>query len=326
MIFSRAKVRSFFIFSKHSYLPPPNNLSRMEKQPKWSRSASFALVTLSYVLALVLAGAAAWYGQQKGYDILLVTLAADIVGTAVVFVFSYIFRNSSFYDPYWSVVPPIIGLYWAATAWEQGVDPIRIILSLSLVFFWGFRLTANWVRGFPGLHHQDWRYTVLQGQTGRWYWLVSFLGIHLFPTLMVFLGCLPLYPALSSPESAFNLLDVAGLLLTLTGILLELISDNQRYRYAQQPDSAHKTFTGGLWKYSRHPNYLGEITFWTGLYLFALAAGWNWWWTGIGWVAMAAMFVFITIPMMEKRQLARRPDYHDIMKRIPMLLPGRRRG
>ncbi|MCB0640789.1 MAG: DUF1295 domain-containing protein, partial [Phaeodactylibacter sp.] len=71
----------------------------------------------------------------------------------------------------------------------------------------------------------------------------------------------------------------------------------------------------------RHPNYFGEISFWAGLFLFALAADPGYWWTGIGCFAMWVMFQFGTLPMMEKRNLARRPDYAEVMKRVPRLFP-----
>lgn len=80
----------------------------------------------------------------------------------------------------------------------------------------------------------------------------------------------------------------------------------------------------GLWAHSRHPNYLGEIMTWWGLWLFALAAGPGWWWTVTGALAITLMFVFVSVPMMEKRALATRQGYRQYRQETPMLLPGRR--
>jgi steroid 5-alpha reductase family enzyme len=77
----------------------------------------------------------------------------------------------------------------------------------------------------------------------------------------------------------------------------------------------------GLWAYSRHPNYFGEVTFWWGLFFFALAADTDYWWTIIGPAAITVLFTFISIPMMDKRNLARRPGYEERIKNIPALIP-----
>jgi steroid 5-alpha reductase family enzyme len=77
----------------------------------------------------------------------------------------------------------------------------------------------------------------------------------------------------------------------------------------------------GLWRYSRHPNYLGEILFWWGLWLFGLAAAPDWWWTVIGPITMVLLFVFVSVPMMDRRSTARRPGYVRHMRRVPALFP-----
>ena len=78
----------------------------------------------------------------------------------------------------------------------------------------------------------------------------------------------------------------------------------------------------GLWSWSRHPNYFGEISFWFALMLFGLAAApHDWWWLVLGFVAMVAMFQGTSIPMMEQRSLERRPSYQGIIDRVPRLVP-----
>jgi steroid 5-alpha reductase family enzyme len=77
----------------------------------------------------------------------------------------------------------------------------------------------------------------------------------------------------------------------------------------------------GLWRWSRHPNYLGEVGFWWGLWLFGLAAAPGWWWTVVGPLVMVALFVFVSVPLMDDRSLARRPGYAEHMRRVPALLP-----
>ena len=76
----------------------------------------------------------------------------------------------------------------------------------------------------------------------------------------------------------------------------------------------------GLWKYSRHPNYLGEVSFWFGIYIFALASGSTSIWLLACPLVMFALFVFISCPMMDNRSLKKRPDYKEYMDKTPQLL------
>src|SRR5659263_268439 len=80
---------------------------------------------------------------------------ADVIATVVIFMFSMIFSNSSVYDPYWSVVPPMIAIY-LMIIFPVANQP-RQLLVVTLVLFWSIRLTFNWLRGWQGLRHQDWR-------------------------------------------------------------------------------------------------------------------------------------------------------------------------
>ena len=82
----------------------------------------------------------------------------------------------------------------------------------------------------------------------------------------------------------------------------------------------------GLWKYSRHPNYLGEMSFWTGLYVYFLFANINIWYFGLPFLSLIALFVFISIPMMEKHNMENRVDYEEYKKKTSVLfiLPNKK--
>ncbi len=251
---------------------------------------------------------------------LLVVLVIDVIATAVIFLFSLLRSNSSIYDAYWSVAPIAIAGYLIGHA-EVDANMVRQLLVFALVSIWGGRLTFNWWRQWTGMAHEDWRYVQLKQQTGKAYWLVSFLGIHQFPTMLVFLGCMSLYPALSSAGNGFNVLDVLGLLVCAVAIWTEATADKQLYRFVTSKPAPGSILNSGLWRHSRHPNYLGEIMFWWGLFFFALASGWQYWWCIVGPISINMLFVFISIPMHEKRSLARRPNYAEHIKQVPKLVP-----
>ena len=287
-----------------------------------SRWVGFGLVMLAYATA----GLAAWAvaASAPGDRPLPHTFEADLAATVVVFLFSVAAGNASLYDPYWSVAPAVIVVAWAL--WRDDIGA-RQILVLTLVLIWAVRLTANWAVGWRGLGHEDWRYVRLREQRPSWlpFWVVNLTGIQLVPTLVVFAGLLPVWPAMTMPDRPFGPLDVAAAVVTAGAILTEAVADLQLRRFARDPANRGQIIDSGLWRYSRHPNYLGEISFWWGLWLFGLAAAPGWWWTVIGPLVMVLLFAFVSVPMMDRRSVARRPAYAEHMRDVPALLPHFRR-
>ena len=291
-----------------------------------SRPAAFAVVTGCYLLAGVAAVVTA--GLLRHHHPITVAFVADLVATAVIFALSVAVANASLYDPYWSVAPPVIAVAWTAAA-PDGLATsaqVRQALVVGLVLVWAVRLTGNWAIGWRGLTQEDWRYVHLRETTrGRLpWWLVNLVGIQLVPTLVVFVGMLPLWPALGAPTHGFGVLDVVATVVTVVAIATETVADNQMREFTRDPVNRGKTIDVGLWSLSRHPNYLGEIGTWCGLYLFGLAADPTWWWTVVGPVVMVLLFETASIPMMEDRSMQRRPEFADDQRRVPRLLPVRR--
>jgi steroid 5-alpha reductase family enzyme len=281
-------------------------------------SQAFALCVFAYALATAVAVIAAVAADVE--HPLWTALWADVAATIVIFAFSVGFSNSSFYDAYWSVAPILIAPFFALSAGGEA-PASRQLLVLTLVAAWGVRLTWNWARGWHGLSHEDWRYVKLRAQMGSLYWPVSFLGIHMMPTLLVFAGCLALYPALATGDRPLGVLDLAATTLTAGAIWLEGTADNQLRRFRLAGPAPTDILESGLWARCRHPNYLGEILFWWGLYLFALAADPAYWWTGVGAVSITLLFRFVSLPMIEGRMLERRPTYARRVDTTPLLIP-----
>lgn len=284
-----------------------------------TKAHSLLLVTVAYVVAVAVGAAWLIWGTSTG-SLLLDAFIADVLATLVIFVFSRIYKNSSFYDAFWSVIPPLLLIYWWA-AGPLGLDSVRCWLATIVVMYWAVRLTGNWVYGFPGLHHEDWRYPLLRDGAGRWEFLADLFGIHLVPTVQVFLGMLPVYVAVTTPGAGLMWLSWVALIVGLAAVTLELVADTQMHRFvaAKQPGAV---MDQGLWAWSRHPNYLGEIGFWVSMALFGLAASpADWWWLFVGVAAMVAMFLGASIPLMEKRSLERRPHYQAVIDTVPKLIP-----
>ncbi len=293
-------------------------LAAMVTQNPDRRARDLVIVALAYALALVVALAVGWALRDR--HPILVAAAADLVATLIVFCFSVGCNNSSLYDPYWSVIPLPVAIYWASV----GEPGLWQLLLLALVALWGARLTGNWAARWRGMRDEDFRYQEIRGRTGRLYWPASLFSIHILPTIWVFLGLLPLYPALVRP-SPMTALAIAAFMVTAAAIAIETIADQQLRAFLRARRDPEAVLDKGLWAYCRHPNYLGEVLFWWGLYLFGLAAEPAWAWSVVGPLSITLLFVFISVPWMDRRLLLRHPAWAQSMKSLPALLPWPRR-
>lgn len=253
---------------------------------------------------------------------LLTMLIIDIICTIVIYLFSTIFKNSSIYDPYWSVAPIVI--YPGYLLATDSVNVYTIIFVL-VVAFWSFRLTINWALSFKNLGTQDWRYQNFKEKHPKVYFLIDLFGIHLFPTIMVFIGMLPGFFFIEKAVTTqLNVSFILSCLVMVLATVIEMVADIQMYNFRKNPENKGKVMARGLWKNSRHPNYLGEILFWIGIWLayFGTEADFmKAMITAVSPIIIFCMFVFISIPMLEKRQLKNKPAYKDYMECSSMLLP-----
>jgi steroid 5-alpha reductase family enzyme len=284
-----------------------------------SRARGLAIIGVAYIAAGVAAYNVAT-AMGSAHPIWTAFLA-DVAATLVIFAFSFAFNNSSFYDAYWSVAPLPITLYWSAVAGVENVDPVRRGLVFAVIALWGARLTYNWMRGWTGLSHEDWRYVDLRAKSGNLYWGVSLVGLHMLPTLWVFGGLLPVFSAVAVGTRSFNWIDAVAVVVGFGAIWIEARADKELVEFRRSNRKPGEILASGLWARSRHPNYFGEISFWWSLFLFGYAADPAYAWTGIGALAITAMFRFASLPMMEQRMLERRPHYAEHQRRTPLVVP-----
>ena len=243
-------------------------------------------------------------------------LCADAIATVFVWACGLLFRNASLYDPYWSVAPLTLFICFILKAHTfDGTD----ILYIAVFAFWGIRLTLNWIINWPGMHHQDWRYTMLHDQNSALWPLTNFFGINMMPTLIVYINMLPAFYC-SQTADRLSLITVAGSVVCILAAVLQIISDGQMRRFRLSSLNKGRIMDTGLWRYSRHPNYLGEVSFWWGIYIMMLGQRPVMWWLIFAPILMTLMFVFISVPMMEKRLLSSRPEYAAYRKATSMLL------
>ncbi|MCJ7695426.1 MAG: DUF1295 domain-containing protein [Anaerolineaceae bacterium] len=283
-----------------------------------TRIFAFGVITILYIFAAFL-GVVIY--ERLPFAPWLSLLIADLAATLFIWVASLLLHNASVYDPYWSVQPLVIlSLIFIA---EGSFDPGSTIFIL-VVAFWSIRLTANWVVTFPGFHHQDWRYDQLEKQSGKFFPLVNLMGIQLMPTLIVFACILPGFYYISR-GGGFNLLTGIGIIISLVGTLLELFADYQMHGFQEQRVDRSELIRSGLWRHARHPNYLGEILMWWGVYVVMVSVNWQLWYLAGGALINTGLFLFISIPMAEKRLKMYKANFEEYKQGTRLLLPFAKR-
>ena len=296
----------------------------------YSKGASIAIITAIYVLA----GVAGWVLFVRltavGMSPIWASLCADVAATIVVWFFGLLYENVSVYDPYWSVFPPVVYLLWT---FRTGTWSLPVILLLIAAWYWGWRLTRNWAITFLGIAHEDWRYTKYRSLHPLLFHLINLFGLNMVPTLVVFAAMLPglrlyeynlsLHDLFTMYGKGFDCYLYSGLLLffgfvvCLASATIQLIADKQSHDFrAANPG---KVCNVGLWKRGRHPNYFGEMQFWWGIWIMYAAFG------GINWLIfcptmMSLLFLCISIPLMENRQLQNKPDYAAYQQSTRLLI------
>ncbi|MBQ7551701.1 MAG: DUF1295 domain-containing protein [Bacteroidales bacterium] len=279
----------------------------------YSKFCSIALIAAIYTLG-ALAGVLLFVNVVDVLSPLWALFCADVLATVVVWLFGLLYDNVSVYDPYWSVFPPVAFLLWAFYTHTWSV-PVILILVAS--WYWGIRLTRNWVITFHGIAHEDWRYTYYRkSQSPLIFHLINFFGLNMMPTLVVFAAMLPGLMLYETSDPA-NIITWMGFVLCLSSATIQLVADKQIHDFR----AVHlgQYCNRGLWKHGRHPNYFGEIQFWWGIWaMYASLNGMNW--LILAPIAMTALFLGISIPLMEKRQLQNKPGYAEYRKQTRMLI------
>lgn len=283
----------------------------------YNRRASFIIVAIVYLAAVFVGwGVFAWTVSSIQSQLWRL-FAADVAATIFVWLWGLVFRNVSVYDPYWSVLPPVMMTIWC---FKIGTVNLAGWLLMVAIWLWGIRLTGNWAYTFKNLATEDWRYTKYRTEQKPFvFQIINFFGLNMMPTIVVFLAMIPGIYIIENQSEA-NMLTWIGFLLCLTAVTIQFTADTQKHRFS-------KTHKGeickvGLWRHGRHPNYFGEILMWWGVWVMFISINHftsNFWYI-VGPIAMTALFLFISIPLMEGRQMQNKPGYADYKKETRILI------
>jgi len=214
------------------------------------------------------------------------------------------------------------GLGFVALAWASyfafGTFSTTALLVNGLITVWGVRLATH-IAQRNRKKPEDRRYQAWKEEWGQWVYPRSFLQVFMLQGALLFLIALPTL-SVNQASSDFSLLQFLGLGIWLIGFFFEVVGDWQLKKFIAEPKNKGKIMQSGLWKYTRHPNYFGEVTLWWGIFVLALGSPLGWWGI-IGPITITVLILFVSgVPLLEKKY-AGREDFEVYKQKTSVFLP-----
>ncbi len=276
----------------------------------------------STAITIVIGVFLAWAGSQGSATAGSVAIYALCVGLAylinwVAFVPSFLAHTEKYFDLTGSLT--YLTVTGIALVLSNGLD-LRAGLAAAMVAVWAARLGSFLFRRirkdgkdgrFDEMKHDLWQFLMT--------WTIQGLWVSL--TLAAALAIIT-----STERKSFGIIGVLGLVVWVIGFGLETIADNQKSAFKADPKNNGRFITTGLWSWSRHPNYFGEITLWTGMAIMAapILNGWRW----VALISPVFVFVLLTrisgVPMLERRAEKRwgtEPEFRRYTDSTSVLVP-----
>ncbi len=225
-------------------------------------------------------------------------------------------KNNGVADIAWGLGFVVVG--WALI-FSAGQPSNRLWLLVGLVTIWGVRLAGH-ILLRNRKKKEDWRYAQWRKQWGRWWLVRSYLQVFVLQGCLLAVVATPMFLVAGGSSVPLVIWDVVAVGVWLIGFLFEAVGDYQLTVFKSNPANKGKLLTTGLWRYTRHPNYFGEVALWWGVFLLVLPVPY-------GWLAIVspALITYLLlkvsgIPMLEKKYQGR-ADFEAYKKRTNAFFP-----
>ena len=246
----------------------------------------------------------------------LFCLVASLLVMSCLWAVSLAINDSSIVDIWWGAGFAVLA--WTAMA-LTGTRMSSGWLVSVLVSIWGLRLTVHLARRNIG-KGEDPRYTAMRKKAGNAWPLRSLFVVFWLQGVIMWIVCLPVLVTVTSSAEPDWAIGILGATVFLVGLAFETVGDWQLTRFKADPANRGQVMDGGLWRYTRHPNYFGDATVWWGLWLVALSVGA--WWTLIGPALINFMLVRVSgKAMLEAGMRSTRPGYDDYVAKTSGFIP-----
>jgi steroid 5-alpha reductase family enzyme len=240
-----------------------------------------------------------------------------LVLMTVLWLVSLVIKNSSIVDIFWGT--GFVILAWVYFVLTPGGFIARKLLLTILTTLWGLRLSLyilrrNWRKP------EDFRYQKWRWESGSRWWWKSFFQVFVLQGLLMWIISTPLLKAQSGLMPAhLTILDLLGAGLWTIGFVFETAGDLSLASFKANPANKGKVMEGGVWRYTRHPNYFGDAAQWWGYFLIASAAGG--WWTIFSPILMTILLMRVSGVALLEKTLETRPGYKEYIERTSPFIP-----
>jgi steroid 5-alpha reductase family enzyme len=212
------------------------------------------------------------------------------------FIVSLVLKRNDVADIAWGLSFIVVTAYcWLSLDHSPGA-----LFISSLVFVWGIRLAIHvFTRNISKA--EDPRYAKWRAEWGKLFYIRSFFQVFLLQGLIMLLIASPVFLSYLYPREQFGVPAVIGGLVWIVGFIFESLGDYQLSFFIKDSANKGKIMDRGLWRYTRHPNYFGEVTMWWGIFVIGLSVTKGFYGI-ISPITITYLLLFVSgIPMLEER-------------------------
>lgn len=232
------------------------------------------------------------------------------------FAISIVKKRNDIADIAWGL--GFVLMAWSSFLLGENYSQRGILVGL-LVSVWGIRLASHIFKR-NRTKTEDYRYAQWRKDWGKWFYLRSYFQIYLLQGMLLYLIAIPIFIINQYAGAEIGLLDMVGLMIWLIGFGFEAIGDAQLKNFINDPVNKGNLMQSGLWQYTRHPNYFGEVTMWWGIWVISLSALFSIF-SIISPLAISFLILKVSgIPMLEKKYEGR-TDFEEYKKRTSAFFP-----
>lgn len=213
-------------------------------------------------------------------------------------------KNNSIADIAWGIGFALIAVSLMVT---RGTYTQLQLLVVALVLIWASRLSTHIALRQMG-KGEDPRYTAWRTSWGNYQAIGAFLFVFVMQGILMFIVSAPVIVVQLGALEPIGILAKLGTLIWIIGFACEVIADAQLAAFLQRPENRGRLMTYGLWRYSRHPNYFGEILIWWGMYIIALSVPYSWL-SIIGPATITYLLRYVSGVPLAERSLQHHPEF-----------------
>ncbi|MDA8597134.1 DUF1295 domain-containing protein [Candidatus Pacebacteria bacterium] len=260
-------------------------------------------------------------------EVFLTAAIVILIFMTALFVVSVFIQRNDIADIAWGTGILIVGVvgYWHYSTVNPSSESVLPTILIVLYALWGLRLTYRIGKRNLSHNDEDPRYKRWRESWGAWFYPRSYLQVYLLQGLLMIVVGSPLLivGATGAGMTTVSPLVYLGLVVWLIGYYFEVVGDYQLDQFIARKKAGQtdqKIMTEGLWRYTRHPNYFGEVTMWWGIWLMVATLP-------LGWVALISpvMITFLIlkvsgVPLLEE-QFAGEPEWEAYTQKTSRFFP-----